>query len=217
MLAAVGRAAILRGADAEAAMAAASSYQVSLDWAKRKTLDLSGVPCRGAAVSPTTMTLVEFADFDCPHCASVQPTIDRLLDQNKDLRLCALAFPLHPHAMLAAAAALFAQGQSKYWETSAALFADQSGREELEEEPYVDKLAETAKKVGLDAKKLRSALKAGPDLDRARAQLALAKQLELQGTPSFFLDGRPLDYEGPLLEPAIADERAYRKDHPQPK
>jgi hypothetical protein len=42
------------------------------------------------------MTLVEFADFDCPHCAAVQATVDRLLDQNKDLRLCALEFLIHP-------------------------------------------------------------------------------------------------------------------------
>jgi protein-disulfide isomerase len=218
MLAAVGRAAIGRGADEEAALAAAARYQAGLAWSKRKSLDLRTVPCRGAAASPTTMTVVEFADFDCPHCAAVQALLDRLLEQNKDLRLCAIAFPLHPHSNLAAAAALFAQGQGKYWEMSGALFEGQSGRQELEEGPYIERLVEASKRLGIDGAKLRAALKEGsPDLDRARAQLALAKQLELEGTPSFFLDGRPLDYEGPLLEPSIADEREFRKEHPQPK
>jgi protein-disulfide isomerase len=211
-LAIVGLGSIASGETEEKALAAATRYLDVMPWAKRVKVDLTGTPCRGDG----PITVAEFSDFDCPHCAYSQGTVDKLLAQHSDAHLCVLAFPIHPHSHLAAAAALFALAHGKYWEMSKALYASQEARVGLEEAAYVDQLAGIAKEVGLDEKALRAALQDSPQLDLAKAQGEQAKKLDLQGTPTFIVDGRKLDQIGfPLLQAAVADEADWRKSHPQ--
>lgn len=210
-LATVGLGSISAGDTEEKALAAATRYLDLLPWAKRAKLDLTGAPCRGSG----PITVVEFSDFDCPHCAYSQGTVDKLLEEHPDVHLCVLAFPIHAHSPLAAAAALFALGHGKYWEMSHALYATQGDREGLEAPGYVDQLVGVGKSVGLDEKALREALKSGPQLDAARAQGEQARKLAIDGTPTFFVEGRKLDQIGlTLLQAAVADEVDWRKAHP---
>ncbi|MHB8419623.1 MAG: DsbA family protein [Myxococcales bacterium] len=212
-LARVGLGAISAGATEEGALAAATRYGGALPWSKRTRLDLGGAPCRGRG----DITVVEFSDFDCPHCAAEQSAVDKLLASRPDVRICVLAFPIHPHAELAAAAALDAAKSGRYWQMALALYATQGAREGLGEEAYADQLVELGRTVGLDAKGLRAALQGGPELDLARAQGAQARALKLEGTPTLFVDGRPLDQiDLAFLKAAVADEAAYRKAHPPP-
>jgi protein-disulfide isomerase len=212
-LATVGQGSIASGETEEKALAAATRYLDVLRWAKRSKLDLAGAPCRGSG----PITVAEFSDFDCPHCAYSQGTVDKLLEERPDVHLCVLAFPIHPHSHLAAAAALFAAKQGKYWEMSHALYSTQEAREGIGEDAYVDQLVGVGKGVGLDDKALRAALKDSPELDLAKAQGAQARKLDIQGTPTFFVDGRMLDQIGlPLLQAAVADEVDWRKSHPPP-
>jgi protein-disulfide isomerase len=191
VLAEVGRAVVASGGTEEKAMAAATAYEESFAHAKRVKIDLTGVPCRGPAKGPT---LVEFSDFDCPHCALAAPLVDKLFKSHPELRVCALAFPLpmHKNARLAAAAALYADTKGKYWPMSAALFARQSEREDASDAEYREQLLKAGDAVGLDRKGLAAALEAGPFIERVDAQGFQATELKLDGTPYFFLDGRPL-------------------------
>lgn len=212
-LAVEGLGSISSGATEEKALAAASGYVDLLPWAKRTKLDLAGAPCRGNG----PITVAEFSDFDCPHCAYSQGSVDKLLRERTDVRVCVLAFPIHAHSLLAAAAALYAQGQGKYWDLSQLVYASQEAREGLDAGPYVDQIVGMGTVVDLDEKALRAAVKGGAALDLAKAQSDQAHKLGLEGTPTFFVDGRKLDQIGfPLLQAAVADEADWRKAHPPP-
>src|ERR1700693_3930148 len=60
-------------------------------------------PSRGPADAP--VTLVEFSDLQCPHCKDAQPTIDKLMSEEKNARLVFQNFPLQSHEWAAKAAA----------------------------------------------------------------------------------------------------------------
>ena len=60
-------------------------------------------PSRGPADAP--VTIVEFSDLQCPHCKEAQPTIDKLMSEEKNARLVFQNFPLQSHEWAAKAAA----------------------------------------------------------------------------------------------------------------
>jgi protein-disulfide isomerase len=197
VLAEVGRLVIAGGGTEEKAVAAATAYEDNLAHAKRVSINVSGAPCKGPLKGPT---LVEFSDFDCPHCAIAAPLVEKLAKSHPNLRICSLAFPLpmHKNARLAAAAALYAESKGKYWQMSDALFARQADREDAPDAEYREQVLKIGESLGLDAKGLAAAMQPGPFLERVDAQAFQASDLKLDGTPYFFLDGRPLK-EIPLV------------------
>jgi protein-disulfide isomerase len=208
VLAEIGRAIVATGGTEEKAMAAASAYEDALAHGKRVKIDLTGAPCRGPAKGPT---LVEFSDFDCPHCALAAPLVEKLAKSHPGLRMCSLAFPLpmHKNSRLAAAAALYADTKGKYWQMSAALFARQSEREDASDAEYRAQIMKIGESLGLDGKGLAAAIEPGPFLERADAQGFQASALKVDGTPYFFLDGLPLkDIPLGTLGAAIDDQAA---------
>jgi protein-disulfide isomerase len=164
-------------------------------------------PARGGSAAKVTM--VVFSEFQCPYCGKVTGTLDQLRrSYGEELRLVFKHRPLpfHDRATPAALAAEAAREQGKFWEMHDKLFANQRalGPEELE--GY-------ARAVGLDVGRWRAAL-AGPQA-RARvdADAALAEQLAVQGTPTFFVNGRPLIGAQPLDRfRALIDEELARAD-----
>ena len=65
------------------------------------------------------ITLVEFADYECPHCKRFQPVLRQILDEFPgDVKLYFKHYPLpqHTNARLAAEAAVAAQKQGKFWQ-----------------------------------------------------------------------------------------------------
>ncbi|HEX8315719.1 MAG TPA: thioredoxin domain-containing protein [Flavisolibacter sp.] len=75
------------------------------------------------------MTLVEYGDFECPHCGHAHSLIKRLLNERSDnLHFVFRNFPLrqsHPHAYIAAVAAEAAAAQGKFWEMHDLIFENQ--------------------------------------------------------------------------------------------
>src|SRR5205814_5703214 len=70
--------------------------------------------------NPTaTVTLVEYGDFECPHCGRAHPILTELLDRiGNQIRFVFRHFPLsqmHPHAQMAAEASEAAAAQQKFW------------------------------------------------------------------------------------------------------
>jgi protein-disulfide isomerase len=154
-----------------------------------------GSPVRGPADAP--MTLVEFSDFQCPYCSLAVAKLDAVLNAYPGkVRLIFKQFPLdtHPQASLAAAAAIAAHHQGKFWPMHDALFAHRS---ELSR-PNILALARSA---GLDMKRFES------DLDSAETKKTLTRDVEdgeragVEGTPSVYINGRK--YNGSLELPAI--------------
>jgi protein-disulfide isomerase len=139
---------------------------------------------RAAAV-----VLLEYGDYECPHCAAAQPMIDTLSVMLGD-RLCVAFrhFPLsqvHPHAQHAAEAAEAADAQSMFWPMHELLF----------EQRLLDdsSLLEYADELGLDVERFASELRAGVHEPRVREDFMSGVRSGVNGTPAFFINGARYD------------------------
>jgi len=167
-----------------------------------------GFPSRGPADAP--VTVVVFSDFECPYCASVNLTLNKVVAEYGDrIRLVYRQFPLdqiHSHAEKAAEASLCAEEQGKFWEMHDALFKGPI-RLELEE------LKAKAAAIGLDPRRFDSCLSSGKYGERVRADLEAGKAAGVASTPTLFINGRPVLGAQPYQEIAriIEEERARAK------
>jgi protein-disulfide isomerase len=140
---------------------------------------------RGPAAAP--LVLVQYADFECPHCALVHPVIDELRHELKDSLLTVFRhFPLtqvHPRAQPAAIAAEAAASQGRFWEMADLLHEN---NEELDDES----LQRYARKLKLNLKQFDSELRSGVHDARIRADFLGGVRSGVNGTPSFFINGQ---------------------------
>jgi protein-disulfide isomerase len=135
-------------------------------------------------------TLVEYGDYECPSCGQAYPIVKRVQKHfGKGLRFVFRNFPLnemHPDAESAAETAEFAGAHGKFWEMHDALYENQ---EELGEQLYF----EVAEKLGLSASDLRQALQEGKYQNRVRADFSSGVRSGVNGTPTFFINGKRHD------------------------
>jgi formate-nitrite transporter family protein len=146
---------------------------------------------QGPADAP--LSLVEYGDFQCPHCALAHPQVAEIAHELRDsLRVVFRHFPLvrvHPLAERAAEAAEAAAAQGRFWEMVALLYRNQ---DELDD----DSLVRYARKANLDTKRFRKELDAGVHAPRVRADFLGGVRSGVNGTPTFFINGER--YEGTL-------------------
>lgn len=144
------------------------------------------------------VTLVEFGDFQCPACGAYEPIIKQVLSDNKDtLKLVYRHFPLtqiHKNALPAAVATEAAGLQGKFWEMHDILY-DKQGEwgNALNARDYILTYATT---IGLDMQKFQTDLTNKSLEEKVLGEYKEGIRLGVQGTPSFFLNGKKL--EGPL-------------------
>ena len=147
----------------------------------------AGHPSRGPANAP--VTLVEFADFECPFCGGLFPTLKLIEESYADkLRIVYRQFPLttiHPHAQKAAEASLCANEQQKFWEYHDSLFRNQ-------QDLTVEALKRRAVDMKMDAAAFNSCLDSGRQADAIRKDKAEGGQVGVGGTPTVFINGRLL-------------------------
>lgn len=130
------------------------------------------------------VTLVEFADYQCPYCQTVNPQIQKLKREFGDsLTIMYKDFPLpmHASAQKAAEAARCAGRQGKFWEYHDVLF--------YSKQVGPDDLREHARVLKLDNELFDRCLDNGEEADAVKRDLQDAKDLGLTGTPSFFING----------------------------
>jgi protein-disulfide isomerase len=155
-----------------------------------QSVDLGDSPARGAQ-SPV-VTVVEWADFQCPHCALVTPMlVDLVQKRSSNVRLVFKHYPLsgHQNADKAARAAVAAHRQGKFWEMEKSLFAAQS--QGLEEPQIV----ELARELSLDMKRFEADRASESAADAVAADRKQADRLGLAGTPMIYVNGRYFDFE----------------------
>jgi len=152
----------------------------------------------GAEDAP--LTVVEYGDFQCPHCRNAYPIVKKVQQQlGARLRFVFRNFPLtqiHPEAEHAAEAAEAAGAQGAFWQMHDRLFERQFALED-------DNLVEYARELGLDADRLRGALDAGTYRTKVRDDFMSGVKSGVNGTPTFFINGVRYDgsYDlGSLLE-----------------
>jgi len=128
------------------------------------------------------ITVVEFFDYQCPHCVEMTPVIDALIKSNPEVKIVFKEFPIRGAVSeLATKAALAAKEQGKYFEMHKGLM--ESKQEPLTEEA----IYKIAQSIGLDVDKLKTAMKSDNVAQQVKANYKLAQQLELLGTPAFFI------------------------------
>ena len=134
-------------------------------------------------------TLVEFADFQCPYCATVHPLIESLLTKYpQTLKFAYRHFPLpqHPFARKAAIAAQAAGKQEKFWEYHNMLYENQDQINDTN-------ITAFAKTIGLDMKKFETDTQSGELADQVSKDAAVGTRLGVNSTPTFFLNGRRIN------------------------
>ncbi|MFW5740604.1 MAG: DsbA family protein [Myxococcota bacterium] len=159
-------------------------YLVRFDPSRVRTIDVKGAPVMGP--ENATVTIVEFADFECPFCAASVPFIDSLVESYAPhVRVAFRHFPIqyHPHAELAARAAAAAQKQGKFWELHHLMFANRDRLEREEIETY-------ARSLNLDMKRFLRDWDAESTAAFVKSDYEQGEQLDVRGTPTFFINGR---------------------------
>ena len=144
---------------------------------------------RGRVDAP--LTLVQYGDFQCPHCALVFPVVLEISDELKDsLALAFRHFPLpdiHPFTQRTAEAAEAAASQGRFWEMARLLYENYEGMDE-------EGLLRCARKAGLRSGQFRKEIASGIHAPRVRADYLGGVRSGVKGTPTFFINGRL--YEG---------------------
>jgi protein-disulfide isomerase len=163
-------------------------------------------PVRGNAAA--AVTIIEFSDYQCPFCARVNPTLDKVRQTYGDrVKIVFKDYPLpnHPQAPKAAEAAHCAAEQNKYWEMHDAMFANQRALE-------VPALKQTARAIGLDGAKFDQCVDSGKHAARVEAGLELGNKYGVNSTPTLYINGRPLIGAMPFENfKQVIDEELARK------
>ena len=135
-------------------------------------------------------TLVEYGDYECPHCGRAYPIVKRIQRHfGKRLSFVFRNFPLsemHPNAEPAAESAEFAGAYGKFWEMHDSLFENQF---RLGEELYL----ELAQELQLSPVELQTALADRRFRARVRADFTGGVRNGVNGTPTFFINGQRHD------------------------
>lgn len=151
-----------------------TTYEFSLDSAPRQ----------GSEDAP--VRIVEFADFQCPHCKRASAALKEIRAKfGKDVVHYFKHFPLntHPQADLAARASIAAHNQDQFWAMHDLLFEHQRSLSR-------QKILSFARQLGLKISEFKSDLKAPSTMAVIRANKQKANEIDIQGTPAIFINGR---------------------------
>jgi protein-disulfide isomerase len=136
------------------------------------------------------LTLVEYGDYECPYCGAAYPVVKQVQHRLENrLRFVFRNFPLtqvHPHAQSAAEAAEAAGAQGAFWEMHDTLYENQDALDDLG-------LVQYAATIGLDVSKFELDLTAHTYTGRVREDFQSGVHSGVNGTPTFFINGRRHD------------------------
>ena len=154
----------------------------------RLAINTEGYPRKGNPEAP--VTLVEFADYQCPHCKDAGPVVKKLLEKYGDkVQLVFRDFPINQSGISrqVAEAAVCAEQQGTYWPFHQLAFERQS---------YLKSITPLmlAEELGLDTAALKQCLETGKAQAKVAASKAEGRELGVTSTPSFFVNGRPLPH-----------------------
>lgn len=175
-------------------------------------VEVSYDPARVRGNPKAPVMIVEFADFQCPYCQAVEPTLDAVYAKHKDQ--VAIAFrdlpliQIHPFAQGAAEAARCAGEQGKFWEYHDLLFKDRR----LDSNGLLNE----ARSLKLDDKQFQSCLTSAKYKTQIQADAQDGMRAGVNGTPGFFINGAYFDGNQPeaTFDKAIQDALAAAQNKP---
>ncbi len=164
-------------------------------------------PSRGPANAP--VTIVEFADLQCPACKAALPVIQKLVADAPNARFVFQQFPLTQMHHWAFAAAEYGEcvhreNPAAFWKFVDAVYgaqeqisADTNNSEDAGKKAAA-KLQELAAAAGVDGQKVAACAHQPATAERVKQSVELAKELEVTGTPTLFIGGRRVSNLGQL-------------------
>jgi protein-disulfide isomerase len=177
------------------------AYKERFDPGAAKAIPIDGSPTRGP--EDAAVTIIELADFECPHCALVVPLIDAAMAAHPGrVRVVYKSYTLqfHTRGEPAARAAFAAGMQGKFWEMEHLLFERQQHLEDAD-------LARYAQMLKLDVTKWKADMDSAAAKERIAHDHKLGEELKVRGTPTIYINGRELDIEqDESLEQRVASE-----------
>jgi protein-disulfide isomerase len=187
----------------------ANPVEVYLTKPKPPVFDIKteGAPYAGA--SDAKVTLVEFSDFQCPYCAKGATILNELKKKyGNKLKVVFKNFPLNFHKDAQGAAeagrCVFEQDAKKFWKMHDGMFAQQS---QLKKED----LKKLAGSLGVDQKKFDNCLDTGKYAATVKADLEDGKKVEVKSTPTFFVNGKPINGARPVAEFSEMIDAEFKK------
>jgi protein-disulfide isomerase len=150
-------------------------------------------PVQGNANAP--VEIVEFSDFECPHCKKAQPKLEQLMSESPNARLVFENFPLSQIHKWADRAAGYAdciarQSAEQFWKFSREVFDQQ---EQINDSNAVAKLAAIATDAGANASATAACADSAETKARVNQQYELGVSVGVNATPTLFLNGRKIE------------------------
>jgi protein-disulfide isomerase len=146
------------------------------------------------------VTLVEYGDFQCPHCRAAHFYLKNVLaTMGDDMRFVFRHMPLaqvHPMAQPAAEAAEAAGAQGKFWPMHDLIYENQ----DLLSPQLLTRLGQ---RLGLDMQRFIDDVQSHRFLPKVKEDFMSAVRSRAAGTPSFFINGEP--YEGSYDDEALIE------------
>jgi protein-disulfide isomerase len=164
-----------------------------------KSIDTADSPSKGPASAP--VTIVEWADFECPHCRHAAPRLEKIVDAYPGkVRLVYKFYPLqaHVHGESAARAAVAAMKQGKFWQMHHTLFEHQEAMEPRDIEKY-------AKEIDVDFAKWKADWESEATADRVSRDRKQGDVVTISGTPTVYINGREYDLQKFDMEDDLDD------------
>jgi protein-disulfide isomerase len=156
---------------------------------RKPRMAVAADPSRLRGDPKAAVLIVEFSDYQCPHCRSVQPTLKAVLAKYEGkVSLAFRDFPLrdiHPQADLAAEASRCAGELGKFWEFHDALFQGSSAINH-------DSMTKLAASLSLDQAKFRACVDSGKYKSQIEQDRQLGLRSGITGTPGFLVNGTVL-------------------------
>jgi protein-disulfide isomerase len=176
------------------AKTAAPTFEERFEKERLPTTGAEPPNSRGANAS--TVTLEEFADFECPACGKFYPILKSIeAEYGNRIRVVFREFPLsqHVHAMTAARAAEAAGMQGKFWEMHDLLYQD---TEKWTKAPNVAiQFEEYAKRIGLDVERFKHDQVTEEVKKRIMLDHVRGVSMKLHSTPTLYLNGQEVPWE----------------------
>ncbi len=146
-------------------------------------------PAHGPANAP--VTVVDFSDLECPHCKDFHPSLEKLMDEDKNVRVVFQNLPLPMHDWAAKAAAyadcVSRSSNEAFWKFTGSVFSAQGDITAANADEKLTGLADGAGVKGADI----AACAAKPETaSRVEKSVALAKAMNVDSTPTLFINGR---------------------------
>ncbi|MBT8419831.1 MAG: DsbA family protein [Gammaproteobacteria bacterium] len=160
-------------------------------------IQTQGFPVRGNPKAP--VTIVEFADYQCPHCKTASQTVKRVAKRFEGkVKVVYMDYLVtgSPISRLVAQGGVCADKQGKFWAYHDLAYKHQH---ELSKDSPVD----LAEEIGLDQKPFKHCLKSEEAIAKVKQAEQEARRLQLNSTPSVFVNGKRVvlhDIEQDVIE-----------------